>query len=401
MMKVFVTAGLVIAAAAISARADVGVFTGTGQNLQQITTADIQLVSIDVTIMPVRGRFLFDGTVPGLDMVEYDCTFVLRNLTDKVCEVRAGFPLDSQFAHSSEAGIVDKADWVSQYSFIAREENMTYHPKIGWWSKKDSGGPKALFNWTMNFEAKQTKELKVQYRLPMSETIATTAKQGKNRGLLDKTGNPWLDSTFLVSGLVEFAGYTTETGSSWAEHVERAEFKLITAPFERYLNHRPLFDSLPPGRSNDEFESSADRSPMRAAMLRHAWWYREISPDGWQETPDGVKWSYKDFKPKDLITIRYYLTFFPRVPEEISAWIDDLCRAETDQKMSPDDLSLIRQVILATYGQAPKNGLVRRFVENQVWYHPQKNFSLSNLTPDQRGIVTAIDRRIESMKSGK
>ena len=36
-------------------RADVGVFTGTGQNLRQVTTKDVRLDSIDVTITPGRG----------------------------------------------------------------------------------------------------------------------------------------------------------------------------------------------------------------------------------------------------------------------------------------------------------------------------------------------------------
>jgi hypothetical protein len=50
---------------------DAGVFTGNGQNLHQISTKDVQLVSIEVTIVPGRGRFLFDGTVPGMDRTEY------------------------------------------------------------------------------------------------------------------------------------------------------------------------------------------------------------------------------------------------------------------------------------------------------------------------------------------
>src|SRR5580658_5568285 len=76
------------------AAADAGVFTGNGQNLRQISSKSIQHVSI----IPGRGPFLFDGTVPGMDEVHYECAFVLRNLTDKPEEVQVGFPVDSQFA---------------------------------------------------------------------------------------------------------------------------------------------------------------------------------------------------------------------------------------------------------------------------------------------------------------
>lgn len=51
--------------------ADAGVFTGNGQNLHQITSKTIQLVSIDVTIVLGRGPFFFDGTVSGMDRAEY------------------------------------------------------------------------------------------------------------------------------------------------------------------------------------------------------------------------------------------------------------------------------------------------------------------------------------------
>lgn len=401
MSKMIAMAGLFVAAQAISARADVGVFTGTGQNLRQISTAHIQLVSIDVTITPVRGRFMFDGTVPGLDQVEYDCKFVLRNLKDAPCEVKAGFPLDSQFAHPAEARRGESVDWVSAYSFIARDEETTYHPRVGWWKHKDAEDSVGMLTWPMKFEPRQTRLLKVQYRLPMSESLAATSKRGTDSGPSNETGNPWLDSSLLTGCLVEFAGYTTETGSSWAGNVERASFRLSTAQFERYLDQRALYDCLPPGVLDDESELDDDKASMRSVVSRHVWWYREIKPEGWRATEDGVQWDYKDFKPKDPIGIRYYLTFFPRVPGEVDAWIDDLCKAVPDRKMSPDDLAMIRQVFLATYGQEPKDDAVRKFAEDQAWFRPRKDFSLSNLTPDQRAILTAIDLRIEAMKSGK
>src|SRR5690348_4574892 len=83
---------------ALPSAGDAGVFTGNGQNLRQITSKSIQLVSIDVNITLGRGPLLFDGTVPGMDRAEYQCKFVLRNLTEKAEDVQVGFPIDSAFA---------------------------------------------------------------------------------------------------------------------------------------------------------------------------------------------------------------------------------------------------------------------------------------------------------------
>ena len=61
---VFVVSFLILGTPSPAA-ADAGVFTGNGQNLRQISSKSIQLVSIDVIIIPGRGRFLFDGTGTG------------------------------------------------------------------------------------------------------------------------------------------------------------------------------------------------------------------------------------------------------------------------------------------------------------------------------------------------
>jgi hypothetical protein len=102
---------------------DAGVFTGNGQDLHQITSKTVQLVSIDVAIVLGRGPFLFDGTVPGMDVAEYHCTFVLRNLSNNDEEIKVGFPVDSEFARGGKADSANESqDWVFEYGFIARDE---------------------------------------------------------------------------------------------------------------------------------------------------------------------------------------------------------------------------------------------------------------------------------------
>src|SRR5579862_2370646 len=99
------------------ALADAGVFTGNGQNLRQITSKEIRLKSIEVNVVLGRGPFLYDGTVPGMDEVRYDCTFVLQNLTNSTEDVQVGFPVDSEFARRRERDKTaeSKQNWVLNY----------------------------------------------------------------------------------------------------------------------------------------------------------------------------------------------------------------------------------------------------------------------------------------------
>ena len=284
----------------------------------------------------------------------------------------------------------DSSEWVSQFSFIARDEKETYHVnthgKGHTYLKAD-----AIFTWTMMFQVHEIKKLMVQYRLPMSETGATTSKRGwfprppsTNDPLLGQLG--W--------GLLEFAGYTTETGSSWAGNVKNATFTIVTEPFERYLNQRTVFERLPPERPDDDGHDSF----MKTFASRHEWWHRDIKPSGWKSIKGGVQWVYNDFKPKDPISINYYLTVFPRSADGVGPWVDGLLKTVPELRLNPVRLAMLKQVLLATYGQEPASSKVRKFVEDQVWYHPTKDFSLSQLSKEQQDILTELDRRLALIK---
>src|SRR5215472_1508327 len=111
----------------VPAFTDVGVFAGNGQNLHQISAKNVRLVSIEVTIVPGRGHFLFDGSVQGMDQTDFYCIFVLKNLSKKREKVQVGFPMDSQFAkhQRNDSQVIsskESGDWVSAYSFIASDE---------------------------------------------------------------------------------------------------------------------------------------------------------------------------------------------------------------------------------------------------------------------------------------
>ncbi|HEV2970509.1 MAG TPA: hypothetical protein VGY55_11005 [Pirellulales bacterium] len=388
------TSGLAIAFIFLlssAAWADVGVFTGTGQSVKQISNESVQLVSIDVTILLERGRFLFDGGVPGLDEVEYDCRFALRNLTDKACSVQVGFPIDSQFAKLPNDPKRAGKDWVSEYSFNARDVKNTYHVDCQFSDpQKTNYAYSAIFTWMINLQAKETRALIVQYRIPMSVTLASTSKRGLGESSKGIQEHRWMQ--LLDSSTLEIAGYTTETGSSWAGSVEKATFKVVTAPFEKYLEHRGLLERKLDDLPADEREIMKMNYPVH-----YVWSFRDVQPTGWQPVEGGVKWEYKDYKPKDAITIRYFLMQFPRQHSEVDPWVDAILRNIPDPHQQAGELAVAKQILMATYGQEPTDEAARAFAEDQIWYARRKDFAISKLSKEQQAVLAAVDRRLETI----
>jgi hypothetical protein len=398
-----------IAALGTSAFADAGVFTGNGQSLHQISTKNVQLVAIDVTIVPGRGRFLFDGTVPGMDRTEFYCTFVLKSLSANVEEVQIGFPVDSQFAGYSrnESPLISAKEsdkWVSDYSFIARDEKTTYHVSFVRRKKEAASEFGELFTWEMSFAPKETRTLTVQYQLPMTMGLGSTRKDDNAKYELDSP----LEQELLNTGMEEVVGYITSTGSSWAGNVENATITVITAPFEHYLDVRGIVEAVPTGsfdKQNDE-----DMRYRKNFPVRHPWWFRTISPIGWKRIEDGIQWHYQDYKPQNAIVVTYFMTEFPRLPEEVSAFVDQFLENISDNdgplsgrhQLKPqskvEELRRLKQLLIATYGREPDDDYVRQHVAGQRWYEPRKNFTIENLTKTQKAVLSQIDARIQNAK---
>jgi hypothetical protein len=378
------------------AAADAGVFTGNGQNLRQISSKSIQLVSIDVSIIPGRGPFLFDGTVPGMDQVRYECTFVLRNLTDKPEEVQVGFPVDSQFAQESEkeSSKASARDWVLNYGFIALDETTTYEVEfVSRKPSKDSGEFGAVFVWKMHFAPRESRTLKVNYHIPMSMGLVSTERDEQATKSSRPTGV--LAQELVVLAQMEMIGYITSTGSSWSGNVESATFTVYTKPFERYFERRGITEENAADLSTEEAERFKSSFPVQ-----HPWWFRQITPAGWNQVKGGVQWQYKDFKPKDPIEIRYYMTQLPIRPEEVAPFLEQALRGVGERDKAVE-LEKIRQLLLATYGEEPQDSTVRAFAAEQLWYATRKDFSAENLTPSQRAVVRKVDERILELKAKK
>jgi hypothetical protein len=371
------------------AAADAGVFTGNGQNLRQISSKSIQLVNIDVSIVPGRGPFLFDGTVRGMDEVRYECKFVLRNLTGKAEDVQVGFPVDSQFAQEAEpkASAEPDLNWVLEYGFIALDEKSTY--RVEFVRRKPGKGPNefgAIFVWNMNFAPHETKTLQVHYHIPMSMGLVST-ERNDNASSVAPTGS--FSQELLVIAYLELAGYITSTGSSWAGNVERATFRAYTQPFEKYINRRGITEENKSDMSSEDAERFESGFPVL-----HPWWFREIKPAGWKPIEGGIQWEYQNFKPEEAITISYYQTQLPRSADEVNAFIDRFLKGVQAGESIVNDLMSVRELLLATYGKEPENPAVRAFASEQRWYAPRKNFSMADLQPDQRAVLDSLSKRI-------
>lgn len=365
---------------------DAGVFTGNGQDLHQITSKTVQLVSIDVTIVLGRGPFLFDGSVPGMDIAEYQCNFLLRNLSDKDEEIKVGFPADSEFARGSKPDSPSESrGWVLEYGFIAMDQETTYH--VEFVRRRPQSGPGefgSVFVWNMRFAPKETRSLTVQYRIPMSMGVVPMEKDGKS-GL----GAGVFGQEFLNIGSLEMAGYITSTGSSWRGNVETAKFTLITGQFEQYFKRRGIGEE-----STAEMDREAAEQFNSSFPVRHPYWIRTVEPEGWKAVEGGVQWQYKDYKPKDPISISYYTTPFPRLPEEVDALVDRLLKGLAPGESPVIELGRLRQVILATYGKEPEDQTARTFVSQQLWYEPRNDFSPDHLSASQKAVLEKIDQRI-------
>ena len=376
-----------------SGLADAGVFTGNGQNLRQISSKSIRMVSIEVTIVPSRGPFLFDGTVPGMDQVQYDCKFILRNLTNEAEAVQVGFPVDSQFArdHEPKPSKVSGLNWVLEYGFIALDEKTTY--RVQFVRRKPGPGTNdfgAVFVWNMKFAPRETKALRVRYHIPMSMGLVTTERdETSSRSKPTET----FSQELLIISELELAGYITSTGSSWAGNVEKATFTVYTEPFEKYINRRGITEE-----SKSEM-SSADAARSQATFpVQHPWWFREVKPSNWKPVEGGLQWQYRNFKPKEPITIAYYQTQLPKTSEEVDAFVDRFLENLQPGDSVVSELTKIRELLLATYGKEPDDPAVRAFASEQRWYGPRTNFSMSDLQSEQRTVLDSLSRRIGTAK---
>lgn len=368
------------------ALADAGVFTGNGQNLRQITSKSIRLKSINVDIVLGRGPFVFDGTVAGMDEVRYDCKFVLQNLTNAPEEVEVGFPVDSEFANDSAAKETKESmqDWVLDYGFIALDEKKTYPVKFI--HRKPVRGANefgTLFVWNMNFGRGETRTLRVSYHMPISMGLVSTMRDERSA---DPAPSAAFSQEFVTLALMEFAGYVTSTGSSWSGNVESAVFTVYLDRFEHYFDSRGITEEDPDSKQSERSKSSFP--------VTKPWWFRQISPSGWKRVEGGIQWRFTNYKPKSPITVSYYMTQLPKSRAGVRPFVERFLEGLGKTDSAQAELGKLREFILATYGKEPENAAVRAFASEQKWYAPRKDFSITQLSSEQRGVIAELDQEI-------
>jgi hypothetical protein len=397
--------------AASPALADAGVFFGNGQDLHQITSKTIRLVSIDVTIVlgegtPVSAESAtLDKKQVELErenLAEYRCRFVLQSLSDKPEEVQVGFPVESGVEPENEPGssAAELSEWVKEYAFAARDEKNTY--PVEFVHRKPKNGPGefgSVFTWKINFQPNETKTLIVTYQINMSMSVASTSKD-ENTQKMTQASEDWFRTRSASGGafqpevldlaLARDAGYITSTGSSWSGNVETATFTLITDSFERNLERNGI----------PENAAQPDKETQRPAPfpLQQPWWFRQVAPEGWKPVKGGVQWSYRDYKPKDAIEVRYFLTQLPNTPDDVDKFATWFTKKLKPGVSVADELTRVKDVLLAIYGKEPADSLTRRFVEDQLWYAPLKTFSMANLSETQKAMLEKLDVRITLAK---
>jgi hypothetical protein len=263
----------------------------------------------------------------------------------------------------------------------------------------------------MSFAPMETRTLTVQYRMPMSMGLVSTRKDNSAKSMLDDP----LGQELLNFGTEEIIGYITSTGSSWSGNVERATFTVITRPFERYLDLGGVVEEPPGSPHSDESETYRKNFPVK-----HPWWFRSISPAGWMKVENGIQWRYNNFKPHDPIVITYCMTELPRLPDEVSPFIqhfldDQFSVSTAGRQRQPHDgenhlstepsrvieLTRLKELLLATYGKEPQDPILKRHVVTQLWYEPHKDFSMAKLSDTQKAVLREFDKWIDRARAAQ
>ena len=252
---------LVVVLAPALAYANTGVFEGAGHTIKLVRSEDVQLRSEAVTITPCRGPFLFDGTAPGMDRVEYRCKFVLHNRSRKPVTVQVGFPLTSDSCAMQDSNLKadDETALVLWYKFIARDNEKTYHVRFAPHDQDKKLG--SIFLWDMAFQGDEVRELNVAYEIPAAMALNTTEKDWEI-----KYAKRWYSR--LTTAIFEGFDYVTVTGQSWAGPIEHAKFELRVAGFDRYLANRFIIER--PGRTAEERIAIEKKNQEHAARIEWA-----------------------------------------------------------------------------------------------------------------------------------
>ena len=327
--------------------ANVGVYEGSGHTIKLIHSENIQLRPEKVLIVPGRGPFLFDGTVPGMDRAQYDCTFVLKNRSPKAVTVQVGFPCVRRNSCGGGDWKAEEAtELVFKYKFIARDGDKTYHVRFVPHDQDEKLG--AIFLWDMTFQANETRQLRVAYEIPMAMGLAMTVSSPQ--AAVSEKGKAWF--TTLQSAMGEGLEDITVTGQSWAGPIESRRRSRSTLGDSRSTWPSVAFSTRPESSLADRKEDK----PPPIWNIKSGLVHRQIDPAGWKEKDGVLRWEFRNYRPKDAISVSYIQTFLPKKAEDMSVFV----AAVLGDKPGAEDLRDLREILLASWGIAPEHEAIRR-----------------------------------------
>jgi hypothetical protein len=351
-----------------------GVLTGNGQFPELVGGRDVMITRASVVIVPGRGRFPFDGTVPGLDRVEYYCRFELQNLEEVEVQFQVNFPLDadSMDATSGRFDPPDEAILLEQYGFVVRNEDKTYHVALELGNA--DGTTKSRLWWKIVLAPKEHREVQLSWQMPISTYLTSTE--------LTKQEYPLSWMKRMTGAVCERVGYVTTTVRSWSGTIEDAQVRVLLDPFERYLRAR-------------QYPSE----PLHNAPAKKGWGinlsrglvYRQMSTAGWRKSDMGIKVHRRQWEPKRDIGITWLLAPIPLTELDVERFLDQA----TEGKPKAVDLAALRGVILAASGIAPIDENALAFAENQAWYVPREKRTLLALDEGVQAAIAMIEVMIE------
>ena len=355
-----------------SALGNVGIFGGSGHTLELAKSEQVQLVSEEVTIAPVP------GVRAERDQVAYRCEFMLKNLSSEEVTAQVGFPVDGLLYEDDS---LDETERVLAYHFIARDDRTTYH--VRYVHREAPAKYPELFVWKMTFSPQETKRLHIAYILPMSVATAGTARQqeGSPESVAPTYGRPWYAA--LEPCVYEQLTYITETGVSWKGPLEEATFCVETFSLSNWMSQRstPFLAAVdpPPGSSQ----------PQQLYSMKVGLTYLQKSPGDWKcNLEQGtVTWKSRNYKPGEPIRFAWFGTALPATPDD-GAFLVQQLMGNNPKRAEVLELS---EIVAAFHGIPPKTDTVKKFVERQVWYHPDNRLRRSELTEEQRATLTRLE----------
>jgi hypothetical protein len=368
--------------------ANVGVFSGDGFTVELQKSAQIQMVSENVSFKFVGAAlsrvYSPSNKLPG-DYAHVNGVYTLKNLTDSIVRVQVGFPLNSDHVrgknidgtHSKEAESSSfPGELERTMEFVVRDSAGKY--PLRYIAQDEKQRYKGVFLWEMIFAPRELKVLQVRYEIELSFTLAD----------MDTIYSPYAKDWYeaLNGAYLEYFEYVTETAKSWAGPVEKAVFRAEIADFKLYLFNRGVFEQS--YYDSWQAEASADSTRRMPPPSNHTLIKDCISPKGWHERDGKVEWSFENYAADSNLSFQFWLSIIPREP----SGIDTLVSLLFGQYPRSEDLSDLREIIAAFMGIPPQTERVTEFAKRQVWYATQRWKTEDSLSIDERRLITYIAR---------